>query len=176
MSERATFGGGCFWCTEALFKQLRGVESVVSGYAGGHTDKPTYESMHYEETGHAEVIQLTFDASIISYRELLEIFFTVHDPTTPNQQGNDIGSEYRSIILYHNEEQKKTAEDVLKNFASSLWDKQIVTEIKPLNKFWPAEDWHQDFYDKNPQVGYCQVIINPKLQKFREKFASKLRQ
>lgn len=176
MAEQATLGGGCFWCIEAMFKQLTGVSSVVSGYAGGTTPRPTYEQLHQAETDHAEVIQVTFDPDIISYRELLEIFFTVHDPTTLNRQGNDVGPEYRSIILYHNEVQKNIAEDVLKTSATKLWDKPIVTEIKPLDTFWPAEDYHQDFYAKNPEAGYCQVIINPKLTKFRQKFASRLKQ
>jgi peptide-methionine (S)-S-oxide reductase len=175
MAETAILGGGCFWCTEAMYKELKGVSSVISGYAGGHTDNPTYEQMHMEDTGHAEVIQITFDPDVITYRELLEIFFAVHDPTTPNRQGNDEGAEYRSIILYTNDSQKKTAEDVIENFATKLWDNPIVTEIKPLDKFWPAEDYHQDYYANNPNIGYCQVIINPKLTKFRQKFAEKLK-
>ncbi len=175
MSEQATLGGGCFWCIEAMFKELKGVSSVASGYAGGHTPSPTYEQIHSEDTGHAEVVQITFDPSVITYRELLEIFFTMHDPTTPNRQGHDVGPQYRSIILYHDENQKKVAQDVLQTFAQKLWDKPIVTEIKPLDKFWPAEEDEQDFYAKNPEVGYCQVIINPKLAKFRQKFADKLK-
>lgn len=175
MTEQATIGGGCFWCTEAMFKEIRGVKSVVSGYAGGHSDQPTYEQIHAEDTGHAEVIQITFDPKVISYRELLEIFFVVHDPTTLNRQGNDTGPEYRSIILYHDETQRQTAEDTAANFAQKLWADPIVTEIKPLNIFWPAEDYHQDYFAKNPEAGYCQVIINPKLVKFRQKFADKLK-
>jgi peptide-methionine (S)-S-oxide reductase len=173
--EQAVLGGGCFWCVEAMFKELRGVSSVASGYAGGHSDNPSYEKMHMEDTGHAEVIQIMFDPSIITYRELLEIFFTVHDPTTLNRQGNDVGAEYRSIILYADDAQQKTAEDVIKNFATELWDNPIVTEIKPLEKFWPAEDYHQNFFERNPEQAYCQVIINPKLAKFRQKFAEKLK-
>lgn len=175
MTEQATLGGGCFWCIEAMFKQLVGVNSVVSGYAGGTTSRPTYEQLHQAGASHAEVIQVTFDPSIITYRDLLEIFFTIHDPTTLNRQGNDVGPEYRSIILYHNKKQRDIAEDLRKTFASKLWSDPIVTEIKPLDAFWPAEDYHQDFYSKNPQAGYCQVIINPKLAKFRQKFASKLK-
>lgn len=175
MSEQTTIGGGCFWCIEAMFKELNGVTSVVSGYAGGTSDNPTYEKLHAENTGHAEVIQVTFDPRIISYRELLEIFFVIHDPTTLNRQGNDTGPEYRSIILYHDETQKLTAEDTVANFAKKLWDDPVVTEIKPLERFWPAEDYHQDYFAKNPEAAYCQVIINPKLAKFRKKFADKLK-
>jgi peptide-methionine (S)-S-oxide reductase len=175
MSETAVLGGGCFWCIEALYKQLKGVDKVLSGYAGGHLANPTYEKMHYEDTGHAEVIQVTFDPKIISYRELLEIFYAVHDPTTLNQQGNDVGEEYRSIILYQGDEQKQTAEDVTKNFATQHWDKPIVTEIKPLDTFYPAEDYHQNFFENNPDQAYCQIIINPKLTKFRQKFPEKLK-
>lgn len=172
--EKAYMGGGCFWCTEAVFRQVQGVESVVSGYAGGKTDNPTYEKMHSEHTGHAEVIEVTYDSKVISYKELLEIFFSVHDPTTMNRQGNDVGPEYRSIILHTDDEQKKQAEES-RQAASKIWEDPIVTEVVPLDKFWPAEDYHQDFFAKNPNVGYCQVVINPKLEKFRAKFASKLK-
>lgn len=175
MSEQATFGGGCFWCVEAIYQQIRGIESVVSGYAGGTTEHPSYEQMHAQDTGHAEVIQVTFDPTVITYRELLEIFYAVHDPTTPNRQGNDVGAEYRSIILWKGEEQQKTAEDVTKTFAPTLWDKPIVTELAPLTAFWPAEAYHQNYYAKNQSTGYCQVIINPKLAKFRKQFAAKLK-
>jgi peptide-methionine (S)-S-oxide reductase len=173
--EIVVLGGGCFWCTEALYKQLKGVNTVVSGYAGGHTKDPTYEQMHYEDTGHAEVVQITFDPKIISYRELLEIFFAVHDPTTPGRQGNDVGKEYRSVILYIDERQKAVAEDVIKNFASQHWEDPIVTELKKLDMFYPAEDYHQNFFEKNPEQAYCQVVINPKLAKFRQKFPKKLK-
>lgn len=175
MRQSATLGGGCFWCLEAVYQEVKGVNSVVSGYAGGTKDNPAYEELHSENTGHAEVVQLTFDPDVITYRDILEIFYYVHDPTTPNRQGNDVGLEYRSIILYHDEGQRAVAEDVTRNFAPTLWDKPVVTEIVPLLKFWPAEDYHQNFYKNNPQVGYCQVIINPKLAKFREKFKSKLK-
>lgn len=172
--EKAIFGGGCFWCIEAMFKQLKGVSSVISGYAGGKTDNPTYEQMHSDHTGHAEVVQVSFDPKIITYKELLEIFYAAHDPTTKDRQGNDVGPEYRSIILFSDESQKKIAEEVTKEVAK-LWDNPITTEIVPLDKFWPAEDYHQDFFTKNPEVGYCQVVINPKLDKFRQKFAAKLK-
>lgn len=175
MTTKATFGGGCFWCTEAMFKELKGVTTVVSGYAGGKTNNPTYEQMHYEDTGHAEVIQITFDPAVISYRDLLEVFFASHDPTTPNQQGNDVGEEYRSIILFDGDEQRKIAEDVTKNFAPQLWKKPVTTQIVALDQFWPAEDYHQDFYANNPTQPYCQIVINPKLEKFRQKFATKLK-
>ncbi len=170
-----TIGGGCFWCIEALYSQLKGVTKVVSGYAGGHTTNPTYQQMHYDATGHAEVIQVTFDSEIISYRDLLEIFYAVHDPTTPNQQGNDVGEEYRSIILYHDENQKEIAEDVTKNFATKHWDKPVTTELKPLDVFYPAEEYHQNFFAQNPEQAYCQIIINPKLTKFRKQFAERLK-
>lgn len=173
--EQAILAGGCFWCIEALFKEIKGVETVVSGYCGGKTDNPSYQQLHDEETGHAEAIQITFDPQIISYKELLEIFYAVHDPTTPNQQGNDIGPEYRSAIFYVDDDQKEVAKDVTHNFAAKHWDNPIVTEIVRLEKFWPAEDYHQDFYAKNPEQGYCRVIINPKLTKFRQHFADRLK-
>jgi peptide-methionine (S)-S-oxide reductase len=175
MQEVATLGGGCFWCIEAMFKLLHGVKRVVSGYAGGHADNPSYEQLYSEDTGHAEVIQVTFDPQVITYRELLEIFYASHDPTTLDRQGNDIGPQYRSIILYHDTRQKQIAEEVTREFAPTLWDKPVVTEIGPLETFWPAEDYHQDYYLKNPEVAYCQVIINPKVAKFRQKFADKLK-
>lgn len=175
MKETAILAAGCFWCTEAIFQEVNGVESVASGYAGGNTENPSYEQLHYEETGHAEAIKITFDPTIITYRQLLEIFYYVHDPTTPNRQGNDVGAEYRSIIFYQNEEQKRTADEVTRNFAPKYWDGPIVTEIVPLDKFWPAEEYHQNFYRSNPEQMYCQLVINPKLQKFRAKFESLLK-
>lgn len=159
---------------EAVFQEVRGVKKVVSGYSGGESENPSYENMHFNSSGHAEAIQITFDPKVISYRQLLEIFYYVHDPTTLNRQGNDVGEEYRSIIFYHDTEQKKTVEDVTKNFAAELWDNPIVTEVVPLEKFWPAEDFHQNFYRSNPRLPYCQVIINPKLEKFRKKFEALL--
>lgn len=173
--ENATLGGGCFWCLEAVYQLVNGVQSVVSGYAGGTTENPSYEQLHYEDTGHAEVVQICFDPSVISYRELLEIFYYIHDPTTPNRQGNDQGPEYRSIILYQDDDQRRLAEETTRDFAPTLWDKPIVTEVVPLKKFWPAEDYHQNYFRNNPEQAYCQVIINPKLQKFRAKFESKLK-
>jgi len=173
--QYATLGGGCFWCIEAIFKEIRGVISVSSGYSGGTIETPSYEQLHYEKTGHAEVIQIEFDPNVIDYGELLQIFFTVHDPTTPNRQGNDVGPEYRSIILYHDENQKKTAEDIIRTFAASAWEDRVVTELVEYKKFWSAEEYHQDFYAKNPESAYCQIIINPKLTKFKKQFAKKLK-
>jgi peptide-methionine (S)-S-oxide reductase len=173
--EIATLAGGCFWCTEALFNQVRGVEKVVSGYSGGHVDNPTYDMMHVKPTGHAEAVHITFDPKVISYQEILEIFYATHDPTTLNRQGNDVGEEYRSAIFYHDDQQRQIAESVTNGFAKDHWDDPIVTEIVPLTKFWSAEDYHQDFYQNNLNNGYCQIIINPKLQKFRAAFADKLK-
>jgi peptide-methionine (S)-S-oxide reductase len=174
-NQMATLGGGCFWCIEAIFQRVEGVNSVVSGYSGGNTENPTMEEIYGGDTHHAEVIQLTFDPNIISYKDLLEIFFVMHDPTTLNRQGNDIGEEYRSIIFYHNDDQKKVAESSTKNFAAKLWKDPIVTEVVPYKKFWPAEENQQNFFNNNSQVGYCQVIINPKVQKLRQEFSSKLK-
>lgn len=175
MRKLATLGGGCFWCLEAFYQRVRGIEKVVSGYSGGLTKNPTYEDMHLQPTGHAEVVQLTFDPKIISYKEILEIFFVMHDPTTLNRQGNDVGEQYRSIILFHNNEQREIAKDMAKSFAAELWKKPVVTEIKPYTKFYPAEDYHQNFYKNNPSAGYCLVVIDPKIQKLRQKFAAKLK-
>lgn len=174
MEQIATLGGGCFWCLDALFRHLKGVTKVVSGYSGGTVPRPTMDMVYAGGTGHAEVVQLTFDPEIISYKEILEIFYSIHDPTTLNRQGNDVGDEYRSIILYHDEEQQHVAEDVTKNFAATHWEDPVVTQIVKFEKFWPAGEDQQDFFTKNPQAGYCQVIINPKLQKFKKEFASKL--
>lgn len=175
MASIATLGGGCYWCLEAFYQRVKGVETVVSGYSGGHVDNPTTDRVYMGNTGHAEVVQLTFDPSVISYRELLEIFFVMHDPTTLNRQGHDVGDEYRSIILYHDDDQKQIAEETAKNFAADLWPDPIVTQIAAFEKFWPADEYMQDFYNKNPNVGYCQVIIDPKIQKLRQKFAAKLK-
>ncbi|HEX5456048.1 MAG TPA: peptide-methionine (S)-S-oxide reductase MsrA [Candidatus Saccharimonadales bacterium] len=173
--EQATLAGGCFWCIEAVFQEVKGVTKVVSGYSGGKTDDPTYDEAHYSNSGHAEAVQITFDPKVISYEQLLQIFYYVHDPTTLNRQGNDVGEEYRSIIFYHDAAQKKTAEEITKSFAAKLWSDPIVTEIVPLEKFWQAEGFLQNFYRNNPNLGYCQVIINPKLDKFRKKFESLLK-
>ncbi|MBI5357335.1 peptide-methionine (S)-S-oxide reductase MsrA [Candidatus Saccharibacteria bacterium] len=175
MSSKATIAGGCFWCIEAIYQLVKGVDKVVSGYSGGHTANPTYEQLHKDDTGHAEAVQIDFDDSVISYEEILQIFYYVHDPTTPNRQGNNVGAEYRSVIFYHDDNQKKIAEDVTNNFARSLWNDPIVTEIIPLDKFWPAEDYHQNYFKNNPNQAYCQLIINPKLEKFRSKFEGYLK-
>jgi peptide-methionine (S)-S-oxide reductase len=173
--ELATIGGGCFWCIEALFNELKGVEVAISGYAGGHVDDPTYEQVCTEDTGHAEAVQITFNPEVLSYKDILEIFYAIHDPTTPNQQGNDVGPQYRSVIFYHDESQKEVADEVTKDFAAKHWTDSIVTEIAPLEKFWPAEDYHQNYFANNPEKAYCQVVINPKLAKFRQTFAQRLK-
>lgn len=173
--EHATLGGGCYWCLEAFYKLVIGVNDVESGYSGGHFENPTADLVYAGGTGHAEVVQLTFDPKVITYREILEIFFVMHDPTTLNRQGADVGEIYRSIILYHDDEQKRIAEDLKTTFASKLWKDPVVTYIEPFDKFWPADDYMQDYYDKNPAAGYCQIVIDPKIQKLRQKFASKLK-
>ncbi|MBK9096658.1 MAG: peptide-methionine (S)-S-oxide reductase MsrA [bacterium] len=174
--QKATFGSGCFWCTEALFENLNGVQSVVSGYAGGHVLNPTYEEVCTGTTGHAEVTQITYDPSLISYDELLEVFWKTHDPTTLNRQGNDVGPQYRSVIFYHNEEQKQLAEKYKEELdKSGAWDKPLVTEIAPLSNYFPAENYHQDYYNNNPNQGYCAFVIAPKLEKFRKVFKDKLK-
>jgi peptide-methionine (S)-S-oxide reductase len=171
----ATFGAGCFWCVEAVFKQLAGVAMVVSGYSGGYIDNPTYEDVSSGRTGHAEVCQITYDPARISYEKLLEVFWKTHDPTTKNRQGNDIGTQYRSVIFYHDAEQKRLAlEYKAKLEAAKIWDKPVVTEIVPSQKFWPAEDYHQNYYERNPDKSYCRLVITPKIQKFREIFAPEL--
>lgn len=175
-TESATFGGGCFWCTEAIFESLKGVVSVVSGYAGGTAESPTYEQVCTGKTGHAEVVQIKFDPKVITYEELLEVFFLTHDPTTGNRQGNDIGTQYRSIILYHNDRQKELAEQTKAELQKAgAWDDPIVTEIAPLQKFYPAEEYHQDYFAKNPEKAYCQAVIRPKMEKFRKVFKAKLK-
>jgi len=174
--ETATFGAGCFWCTEAVFQQLKGVHSVVSGYSGGMTKNPTYEQVCSGATGHAEVIQVTFDPKAISYPELLEVFWKTHDPTTLNRQGNDFGTQYRSAIFYHNEEQQRLAEHYKKELdASGAFSAPIVTEITPFDEFYPAEDYHQKYFDANPRQPYCAAIIRPKVDKVRKVFAEKLK-
>ncbi len=170
--EMATLGGGCFWCLDAIYSQVKGVGRVVAGYAGGNAPNPTYKQVSYGNTGHAEVVQVSFDSSIITYEEILEIFFEIHDPTTPNRQGNDIGPQYRSIILYHSPDQKKTAETMITKLDSSgKWNRPIVTQIKQFDRFYPAEDYHQKYFEKNPNQGYCKIVISPKVEKFREKFS-----
>jgi peptide-methionine (S)-S-oxide reductase len=167
-TEKATLGGGCFWCTEAIYQMLPGVEAAVSGYAGGEEENPTYREVCSGKTGHAEVIQIEFDPEIISYDRLLDTFWEAHDPTTLNRQGADVGPQYRSIILYHDEAQKAAAEQS-KAAAQANFKDPIVTEIVPLTKFWPAEDYHQEYFELNPNAGYCRVVIQPKVDKFRKK-------
>ena len=174
--ETATLAGGCFWCLEAVFMRLRGVDRVESGYAGGQVENPTYRAVCNGTTGHAEVVQVDFDPKQISYRELLEVFFAIHDPTTLNRQGNDVGTQYRSAIFYHDDKQKQEAERAIEEFTEQkVWDSPIVTEVVPLTKFYPAEEYHREYYDRNPEQGYCQVIISPKVSKLRQKFAEKLK-
>jgi len=176
MSEVATLAGGCFWCLEAVYTDLRGVESVVSGYAGGTVANPSYEQVCRGNTGHAEVVQITFDPAVVSFRELLEVLFTIHDPTTLNRQGNDIGTQYRSAIFFHSEDQKKIAEEVIKDLTEKkIWGNSIVTQLVPLTEFYPAEEYHQRYFERNPDQGYCQVIISPKVSKFRKTFLDKLK-
>jgi len=171
----ATFGGGCFWCTEAVFLRLKGVVSVASGYAGGTVANPTYEQVSSGETGHAEVIQVTFDPTQVKYDALLEVFFKTHDPTTLNRQGADVGTQYRSVIFTHDDAQKKTAEEVKAALeAAKAFDRPIVTEITPYKAFYKAEDYHQGYYDANPRAGYCRVVIAPKLEKLEKVFADRL--
>ena len=170
--ETATLGGGCFWCTEAEYKMLPGVKSITSGYAGGHTPNPTYEEVCTGETGHAEVIQVVFDPRVISYDKILDAFWDAHDPTTLNQQGADVGTQYRSIILYNSEAQRVAAQKSLKAAQAKFKD-PITTEIVPLKHFYPAEDYHQDYYRNNPNAGYCRVVIRPKVEKFEKKLKQK---
>ncbi|HSX48136.1 MAG TPA: peptide-methionine (S)-S-oxide reductase MsrA [Candidatus Nanoarchaeia archaeon] len=174
-TQTATLAGGCFWCLEAVYQQVSGVLSVVSGYAGGSVPNPSYEAVCGGLTGHTETVQVKFDPKVISYREILEIFFYIHDPTTLNRQGNDHGTQYRSVIFYSDDDQRKTAEDTKAKFAPKYWDDPVITEIVPLEKFWEAEKYHQNYFNDHPEQAYCQVIINPKLQKFRAKFESKLK-
>lgn len=170
-SEIATVGGGCFWCTEAVYQELKGVTQVVSGYAGGSVPNPTYEQVCSGTTGHAEVVQLTFDPAIVSYRKILEIFFTIHDPTTLNRQGNDVGTQYRSVVYYHNPEQQELAKHVIAEMAS-VWDAPLVTELSPLPVFYRAEEYHQNYYRQHPDQGYCAFVVAPKVAKFRKMFTS----
>jgi peptide-methionine (S)-S-oxide reductase len=174
--EAATLGGGCFWCLEAVFEQLRGVDRVVSGYCGGTLPDPSYEQVCGGATGHAEVVQVTFDPAVVSFREVLEVFFAIHDPTTLNRQGADAGTQYRSAIFYHSAEQQQVAEQTIAAVnAAKIWDRPIVTEVVPLATFFPAEDYHQGYFRNHPGQGYCQAVISPKVAKFRKRFADKLR-
>lgn len=174
--EIAVFGGGCFWCTEAIFIRLRGVESVESGYAGGHTDKPSYEQVSEGRTGHAEAIKIEFDLSIIKYADLLNVFFATHDPTTLNRQGDDVGEQYRSAVFYTSPEQKQQAEEFIKKLEDEgTYEDAIVTEVTALNKFWPAESYHRRYYEQNQNKPYCQLVINPKIAKLRAKFTPLLK-
>jgi peptide-methionine (S)-S-oxide reductase len=169
--ELATFGGGCFWCLEAVFVSVKGVASVKSGYAGGYTDNPTYEKVCSGSTGHAEVVQVSFDPSVISYRQLLEIFFAIHDPTTPNRQGGDVGTQYRSAIYAHTPEQLASATQTIEELnRDGPWDASIVTEVEPLEVFYPAEQYHDDYFKLNPAQPYCRIVIDPKVKKFRQRF------
>jgi peptide-methionine (S)-S-oxide reductase len=172
-TEIATLGGGCFWCTEAIYQQMRGILKVESGYAGGTVPNPTYKEVCTGSTGHAEVVRITFDPSVLNYRELLEMFLTIHNPTTLNRQGEDVGTQYRSVIFYHDAEQQKIAQEVKKAMAS-IWDDPIVTEVSAAPTFYPAEDYHQNYYRQNTQQGYCSMVIAPKVAKARKLFASKL--
>lgn len=174
--ETATLGAGCFWCVEAVFDDLQGVVSVESGYSGGHTENPTYREVCSETTGHAEVVQVKFDPSVISFKEVLQVFFAVHDPTTLNRQGNDIGTSYRSAIFYHSDEQRRIAEEVIREVeAEAVYDDPIVTEVKPFDKFYVAEDYHQEYFANNPNQPYCAGVVAPKVAKFRQKFLSRLK-
>jgi len=173
--EKATLAGGCFWCLEAAFQQLDGVVDVVSGYTGGHVPNPTYEQVCTGTTGHVEAVQITFDPRVISFEELLEVFWTIHDPTTLNRQGADVGTQYRSAIFYHNEDQRKIALRSIREVAEPLWKKKIVTEVAPLDTFYRAEDYHQEYYFNNKQAPYCRIVIDPKLEKLRKKFEHKLK-
>lgn len=174
--QNATFGGGCFWCTEAVFQNLKGVTKVVSGYMGGKTSNPTYEDICRGDTGHAEIIRIEYNEDEISFDDLLLVFFKTHDPTTLNRQGNDIGTQYRSVIFYHNQEQKKHAEAMIDRLTKEMvFDRPIVTEISPVSEFYSAEDYHQNYYNTNPYKGYCAVVIQPKLAKFAEQFKDKLK-
>ena len=172
--QLATLGGGCFWCLEAVFLDLAGVEKVESGYAGGHLANPSYEAVCRGDTGHAEVVQITFDPQVLSYRDLLDVFFSIHDPTTPDRQGNDAGSQYRSVIFTHTPEQLVTAQEVVAELdAAGIWPDPIVTEVVPAPPFYRAEAYHQDYYRQHESQPYCQVVVAPKLAKFRKKFADK---
>lgn len=175
-SEVATIAGGCFWCIEAIFLEVDGVEHVISGYTGGATVNPTYQEVCTNNTGHAESVQVTFDPARISYREILEIFFSIHDPTTLNQQGADKGTQYRSAVFYHDEQQRAIVEKLIKDLNESrLWKKPIVTQIVPLDKFYPVEDYHREYFSQHPEQAYCRMVISPKINKFRKQWAKRLK-
>jgi peptide-methionine (S)-S-oxide reductase len=175
-TEVATLAGGCFWCLEAVFRQVGGVEDVVSGYTGGTTVSPTYQEVCTDTTGHAEAVQLAFNPGKISYQEILRIFFSVHDPTTLNRQGADVGTQYRSAIFYHDDRQKTIAEALIKELnAAHLWRKPIVTQVVPLNEFYPAEDYHREYFSRHPEQSYCQAVVSPKVNKFRRQWADRLK-
>ncbi len=173
-SEIATLGGGCFWCLEAVYQEMAGVTSVVSGYMGGHVENPSYREVCTGTTGHVEVAQITFDPAVTSYREILEVFFAIHDPTSRDRQGNDAGSQYRSAIFYHSEEQRRTAEEAIRELdAEGGYGRPIVTEVRPAATFYRAEDYHQEYFRNNPRQPYCAYVVAPKVEKFREKFGGK---
>jgi len=175
-TEAATLGGGCFWCLEAIYEQLLGVEKVESGYSGGAVADPTYDQVCTGSTGHAEVVQITFDPQVITFRQLLDVFFTIHDPTTLNRQGTDVGSQYRSAIFYHSEEQNATAEQAIKELdASGVWDAPLVTEVTPFIEFCVAEDYHQEYYRHNAEQPYCRAVIAPKVARFRQLYMARLK-
>lgn len=176
-TELATLAGGCFWCTEAIFKRLKGVESVVSGYTGGTVENPSYEQVCSGETGHAEALQITFNPSIIPYQKLLEVFFATHDPTTLNRQGSDVGTQYRSSVFYHSDEQKKAAEEAIEHLSSSgKYSDKIVTKIEPYTVFYPAENYHKNYYDNNTSAPYCMFVIDPKIQKLLREFSKEVKE
>jgi peptide-methionine (S)-S-oxide reductase len=172
----ATLAGGCFWCLEAVYDEIKGVQSVESGYAGGHVENPSYREVCNGDTGHAEVVQVHFDPNVVSYRDLLNVFFAIHDPTTLNRQGADVGTQYRSAIFYHDEEQKKIAEELIKDLNSqNIWDRPIVTQVEKLDKFYMAEDYHQEYFARNPYQPYCMAVVAPKVSKFRKHFLELLK-
>jgi len=173
-TEIATLGGGCFWCLEAVYQELKGIVQVESGYTGGQVPNPTYAQVCEGKTGHAEVVRLTYDPAVVSYREILEVFFTIHDPTTLNRQGNDVGTQYRSVIYYHSPEQEETAKQVIAEMAN-VWDAPLVTELSPAGTYYKAETYHQNYYRDNPLQGYCAFVVAPKLSKFRQTFSEKLK-
>jgi peptide-methionine (S)-S-oxide reductase len=174
--EIATLGGGCFWCLEAVYDGLQGVESVESGYMGGRVENPSYEAVCGGDTGHAEVVRITFDPQLVSFKDILDVFFVIHDPTTLNRQGNDAGTQYRSVIFYHSPQQKAVAEQTIAAMNSAkLWSKPIVTEVTPAQKLYVAEDYHQEYFDRNPRQPYCQAVVAPKVAKFRKQFLDKLK-